>query len=54
MKDLPPGEYLIAAVVDVEQGEWFDPRFLEQFLPGATRITLGDGEHKAQDVAVAR
>jgi hypothetical protein len=54
VKNLPPGEYFIAAVVDVEQGEWFDSRFLEQFLPGATRITLGDGERKALDVAVVR
>lgn len=54
VKNLPPGEYFVAAVADVEQGEWFDPRFLEQLLPVATRITLADGERKAQDVAVVR
>lgn len=54
VKNLPPGDYFVAAVADVEQGEWFDPRFLEQLLSVATRITLADGERKAQDVAVVR
>ena len=28
--NLPAGDYLIAAVTDVEQGEWYDPAFLAQ------------------------
>jgi hypothetical protein len=52
VKNLPPGEYFIAAVVDVEQGEWFDPGFLNQLLPAAARVTLGEGERKTQDVAI--
>ena len=28
MKNLPPGDYRLAAVTDVEQGQWFDPAFL--------------------------
>jgi len=47
---LPPGRYLVAAVEDVEQGEWFDPAFLDQTKGGATRLTLGEGEQKTQDL----
>ena len=47
---LPPGRYLVAAVEDVEQGEWFDPAFLDQIKGGATRLTLGEGEQKTQDL----
>lgn len=47
---LPPGRYLVSAVEDVEQGEWFDPAFLNQIKGGATRLTLGEGEQKTQDL----
>jgi hypothetical protein len=47
------GEYLVAAVTDVEQGEWFDPAFLEQLLPAAIRVTLTEGETTTQDLRVA-
>ena len=32
VQNLPPGEYYIGAVTDVEQGEWYDPSFLTQLL----------------------
>jgi hypothetical protein len=47
---LPPGEYLLVAVDDVEQGDWFDPVYLEAVKAGATRLTLAEGEQKTQDV----
>lgn len=47
---LPPGRYLATAVDDVEQGEWFDPAFLNQIKGSATRLSLGEGEQKAQDL----
>jgi hypothetical protein len=50
LRGLPPGDYFIVAVDGVEQGEWFDPAYLEQARNGATRITLRDGETKAQDL----
>jgi hypothetical protein len=46
---LPPGRYLAIAVEDVEQGEWFDPAFLDQIKAGAVRLTLAEGEQKTQD-----
>jgi hypothetical protein len=50
--NLPPGDYLISAVLDLEPGEWFDPAFLEQISRGALKIAIGDGEKKTQDLRV--
>jgi protocatechuate 3,4-dioxygenase beta subunit len=47
---LPAGEYFVAAVASASIREWNDPRFLEQLMPGATRVMLGDGEKKSVDV----
>lgn len=51
-KNLPPGDYLIAAVTDVEQGEWYDPEFLRQLLPGSTKVTLTEGGKVTQDLQI--
>lgn len=50
LRGLPAGEYLLAAVAHVEQGEWFDPAFLEPLRAGAVRILLNDGETKTTDL----
>jgi hypothetical protein len=47
---VPPGDYLIVAVEDVDQGEWFDPEFLDQIKDDATKIKVGEGEQKTQDL----
>lgn len=46
--NLPPGEYLLVATDDVEQGEWFDPAFLASVRDKGLRITLAEGEEKVQ------
>ncbi|HTM24247.1 MAG TPA: carboxypeptidase-like regulatory domain-containing protein [Vicinamibacterales bacterium] len=50
LRNLPPGEYLMVATDDVEQGEWFDPAYLEQARAKATRVRLNEGEKKTQDL----
>jgi hypothetical protein len=50
MRGLPPGNYHIVAVDDVEEGEWFDPAFLERVMTGAATLSLDEGEQKTQDV----
>ena len=47
---IPPGDYLVIAVDDVEQGEWFDPEFLDQMKDAATKVKIGEGEQKTQDL----
>ena len=49
---LPPGEYFLAALTDVDEGEWNDPAFLEQLVSSAIRVTVAEGEKKVQDIQV--
>lgn len=47
IRGLPPGDYLVVAVDDVESGEWFDPAFLAAQRRNAVSVDLGEGETKA-------
>jgi len=47
---LPAGDYLIAAIEDVEQGEWFDPAFLQAISGGAARVALNEGSRETKDL----
>ena len=49
-RGLPAGDYHLAAIDDVEPGEWFDPAFLQRLLPGAMKITIAAGEQRVQDI----
>lgn len=49
---LPAGDYRLAAVTDVEPGEWFDPEFLRQLLPVSISVRLIDGQPVIQDIRV--
>ena len=49
-RGLPAGDYHLAAIDDVEPGEWFDPAFLQRLLPGAMRLTIQAGEQRVQDI----
>ena len=53
MRGLPPGDYYVTAVDPTEQGEWFEPAFLDQQRTGAARLTLGDGDVKKQDFKIS-
>jgi uncharacterized protein (DUF2141 family) len=50
VRNLPPGEYFLAAVTDAEPGEWFDPKFLEQLRPASAHVTLAPNDKKVQDL----
>ncbi|PYR58707.1 MAG: hypothetical protein DMF85_09980 [Acidobacteria bacterium] len=51
---LPPGDYLVVALADIEPGETSDPRFLQQLVPGSMKVTLGEREKKTQDIKIGR
>lgn len=53
-RNLPPGDYRLAAVTDIQQGEWFDPAFLGQLVAASVKVTLGANEKKVQDLRVGR
>jgi hypothetical protein len=54
IRNLPAGEYYVVTVDPGEQGEWFEPAYLDQHHAGAARVTLGDGDTKTQDFRVQR
>jgi len=54
IRNLPAGEYYVVTVDPSEQGEWFEPAYLDQHRAGAVRVTLGEGDVKTQDFRVSR
>ena len=54
VRALPPGNYLLAAVTDVERDQRFSPDFLKELVPSAVKVTLGAGEKKVQDLRIAK
>jgi hypothetical protein len=49
-RSLPPGDYMVAAVTDIEQGSQFDPEFLKTLAGGAVRINMTEGGKVMQDL----
>lgn len=49
---LPAGDYLLAAVTDIDRDEQYDPAFLAALVASAVRVTLQPGERKVQDLEV--
>lgn len=52
LRNLPPGEYLLASVLDLEPGALYDTAFLQQLSTSAMRISVQPGEKKVQDLRV--
>ncbi len=53
VRNLPPGDYAIAAVTDVEPGEWYNPAFLQELVGASLRVSLSPGDRKTQDIRLA-
>jgi hypothetical protein len=49
MKGLPPGEYFLSALLDLEPGEWNDPTLLEPLVTSSAKVTLREGETTTQN-----
>jgi hypothetical protein len=52
VKGLPSGQYYLAALTDLESGEWNDPALLEQLVPTSAQVTVRDGETTTRDFHV--
>jgi hypothetical protein len=52
IRGLPPGEYLLRAIDDIDQGEWYDPDLLQTLRAGATRVLLQESDTKSQDLKI--
>jgi hypothetical protein len=54
VRDLPPGDYLLAVVGDVAPDAWRQPEFLGALTGTSVRVTIGEGEQKVQNLRVER
>jgi Carboxypeptidase regulatory-like domain len=52
IRGLPAGGYYLVAVDPAQQGEWYNPSYLEDHRFGAAQVTLGEGETRTQDFRV--
>jgi hypothetical protein len=52
IRGLPSGDYYVTTVDPAQQGEWYEPAYLEAHRLGAARVALGDGETKTQDFKI--
>jgi hypothetical protein len=50
---LPPGEYYVCAVTDVDATQLAEPAFLESLIGVARKVTLAEGEKKTLDLKVS-
>jgi hypothetical protein len=49
---LPPGDYLVAAVTDVQNEEWFNPAFLEMLEAASVKVAIAYGTRTVQDLRI--
>jgi hypothetical protein len=53
-KGLPPGEYFLVALDSVQEGQWYDPEFLEGLKSRASRVVVADAESKIVDLLLRK
>ena len=53
VKGLPPADYLAVALDYVQQGEWYDPSFLDRVKSQATSFRLGAGGTKVVELKIS-
>jgi protocatechuate 3,4-dioxygenase beta subunit len=49
-RTLRPGDYYVAAIEHVQNGDWMDPVFLESIRMRATRISVNEGDTQTLDL----
>lgn len=49
---LPPGDYRIAALAEIEPGRHFDPEWLSQIIGAGIAVQLTDGDKRTQDIRI--
>jgi hypothetical protein len=52
IRGLPPGDYLVAALTDVDASDLADARFLEEITTAAVKIAIAAGERTTQDLRI--
>jgi hypothetical protein len=54
LKDLPAGDYFLGALLDVDQGDWLRPGFLDGVVSAAVKVRIADGQKTVQDLQIGR
>jgi hypothetical protein len=49
--DVPPGDYLLTTLSDIEPGEWFNPELLGRLVATAARLTIRADDALEFDIA---
>jgi hypothetical protein len=52
IRNLPPGDYLLAVSLDLVPLEWFDPAVLERLSYGAVPFTVAGAETQTHDLVI--
>jgi hypothetical protein len=50
ISSLPPGDYFAVAIAEEQSADWRDGKTLEALSRIATRVTIGEGEHRTIDL----
>jgi hypothetical protein len=50
ISSLPPDDYFVVAIPDEQSADWRDPKFLESLARIASVVSIGDGEHRTQNL----
>ena len=54
VRNLPPGDYFVAATNDLAPGEWYEPEALKILMRDASRVVIGADEAVAHDIRLKR
>jgi hypothetical protein len=54
LTDLPGGEYVLAALADVDGDDWQKPEALERLAATGVKVTVRDGEKMTQDLRMTQ
>lgn len=49
---LPPGDYHLSAITDVDQDEWQEPSFLAELVASSLTLKVAEGEKKVQHLQI--
>ncbi len=52
--DLPPGDYFLGALTDVDPGDWLRPGFLDALVPVSAKVSLAEGGRVIQNLQIRR
>lgn len=54
IRNLPAGEYFLAALTDVDDGQWFEPGFLSTLVASGVKVTIVEGQRTVQNLQIAK